>query len=96
MERLINGLNDRDWNWWPLVAWRPEKRELIGPALVLRMTLCFGTVSGALILVVWWRSGGAISVSSVVIALLFGWGLYALLFQSIFAWAWNRRARRLR
>ena len=94
LERLSNGLADRDWLWWPLVRLRPARAAPFTMARAL--ALAFATVLGGVGVVSAYRWSddwpNPIDVLAVVGAIAFV--LVGALFAAV-AHFWSRRARRL-
>jgi hypothetical protein len=101
LENFMNQLNDMDWGWWPLLSVRPPKDQYMSNLVLLKLALFYGSIIGALFLsvVITWAvealTFGEI-LSAAIICLLLGWTLAFITYKITIAYAWNRRARRLR
>lgn len=94
LERVSNGLADRDWLWWPFVAWRPARERRM--TALRTFALAAFTVAAALgaVSAYRWATGwpNPLDVLALVGAVAFA--IVGALFGGV-AWFWNRRARRL-
>ena len=49
LEKLMNWLSDMDWSWWPFLFLRPRKDEVMTNLIVLKISLCSGTIGGLIL-----------------------------------------------
>ena len=101
LEKFMNWLNDMDWGWWPLLSLRPPKDQDMNNLMLLKLALFYGSIIGMLFLIVvvigvveTLTLGEILSVA--IVCLLLGWILAFMTYKITIAYAWNRRARRLR
>ena len=111
LERMINAMEDPDWAWGPLLAFRPPKQVRMDQKYWLRFwlpLLLASTLIGDLFMpIAWMVSSGTTSVSPGFFPYylsLFRWfvvraslAFFIVLGLALLAitWAWNRRADRL-
>jgi hypothetical protein len=101
LEEFMNRLTDMDWGWWPILGLRlPKDRDMDNPVL-LRLSLLYGSIVGALFLSVFVIGATEMLTTgdvifAVVFCMLLGWILFFVIYKTTFAYFWNRRARRLR
>lgn len=95
LEQALNRVSDQDWSWWPLLALRPASYEPVTPGILFRLLVCFGALSGAVIVLLLLAYQVPVTPLRVVFSLLFGGFGYLLIYGGSFVWAWNRRAARL-
>jgi hypothetical protein len=105
LENFVNRLNDMDWGWRPVLSLRPPKDRDMDNRLLIKLTLIFGSAVGVLfstliLFVEVTTGGGNITPGSILSDFLcclpVGWILFFPVFKLVFAYFWNRRARRLR
>ena len=95
IEDFMNKLTDMDGGWWPFVFLRPPKNKGMDNALLLKLSLFFGTVIGILIVLDRIATTHRATVKVVGLALFLGWVIFFVLYKCTFAYCWNRRAKRL-
>jgi hypothetical protein len=96
LEVIMNSLTDKDWGWQPFLFLRPRRDEDIDNSTLLKMSLCYGPLIAALVLVVRFILREPVTISSAAICVLFCCAAFFIGYKFTFAISWNRRARRLR
>ena len=96
LEDFMNRLTDMDSGWWPFLYLRPETSQLMDNRILLKMSIYFGPLYGAILsfLPVLFKRA-EFSLSSVVASAVIVTILFFPLYKYTFALFWNRRARRL-
>ncbi len=96
IENFMNALTDMDWGWWPVLFLRPAKDTEIDNGTLLKLSLVFGSIVGALFSLLIFLRSGVIALGALSLAFLLGWLLFFIGYKVTFVYFWNRRARRLR
>lgn len=96
LERIMNGLTDADWGWWPVVFLRPPRDRDIDTPVLLKMTCVFGVGAGMIGVSLMASNGIALNATRVLLSLLVGCLGFFFVYRVTFARFWNRRAKRLR
>ena len=95
LEKFSTWLTDMDWQWWPVLHWRPPKNRLMNQFLVMKLTATFGSVLGLGTFLIFYLPLWSLSWELVLAgSMVYGWIFFSLLFEST-VFFWNRRARRL-
>src|SRR5208283_132579 len=94
LENILNWQADQDWAWWPVVSWRPAKKNFYTHSLVFKQMLLVGPFLTLCLLLLVYLSPRLNLVVLWVFGLSWIWVGSTLLFY-IFRFAWNRRATRL-
>ncbi len=96
IENFMNTLTDMDWGWWPVLSLRPTKDKDIDNVIVLKMTLIYGSIAGALSALLISLLSGGITLGVLSFAFPLAWLLFFIGYKVTVVYFWNRRARRLR
>ena len=96
IEAFMNKMTDIDWGWWPVLFLRPAKDKDIDNAILLKLSLVFGSFIGVFFLAMFFVRTRAIAITSILFFMLLGWVLFFLINKVTFVYVWNRRASRLR
>ena len=96
LQKKMNQLSDADWGWWPLLGLRPKKETPMSSALVLGLTLTFGSVAAVVILAVCLLRHGSLSTEAISMCVPLTWLFYFVIYRITFARAWNVRAEELK
>jgi hypothetical protein len=95
LERLANWLNDRDAEWWPFLFMRPPPEHPITSLRVAALAVLYGAPAGAFADAWIALSGGSSRVHVLLVPLLVT-AAFFVAFRVTLAFAWNRRASRMR
>jgi hypothetical protein len=96
LEGFANEMSDRDADWWPFLALRPDKDARMSTPRVALLAILYGSMLGAIFQLIaalarWpWAVTQPLATPIVLSAVLF------VVYRLTFAWAWNRRAERLK
>lgn len=96
IESFMNKLTDMDWGWWPVLFLRPAKEKDIDNIILLKLSLVFGSIVGAILLLMVFLATRTLTSGIFIISILLGWSLFFVTYKATFVYFWNRRARRLR
>jgi hypothetical protein len=96
IDNWMNWLSDQDWSWWPLKSMRPLKNSEIDDLRLLKMSCAIAPLMAVLILIPSWGMTNLVGLKLIVSVLGLTFGSFFLVYKLTFAYAWNRRARRLR
>ena len=96
LDAFLNRLADTDFGWWPFLRLRPARHERMGTRCLLRMSLHYGALMGAVIYA-WYVFVGFLPLSPIWPIACVGASVafFFIVVRSTFAIAWNRRAARL-
>ncbi|MGV3494728.1 MAG: hypothetical protein ACO1OY_12720 [Ramlibacter sp.] len=96
LSAFLNHLADANAGWWPFLHLRPDRHQRMDTRCLLRMSLHYGTLMGAVIYA-WYVFVGFLPLSPIWPIACVGASV-AFFFVAVrytFAVAWNRRAARL-
>ncbi len=93
LERAVNEVSDKDWNWWPFLWLRPAQHERLSLRRLASMAVLYGLPLGGVLALALGRTE-ARAQAPFVLALvpLFMFFLASVIIGPM----WNRRAARLR
>jgi hypothetical protein len=95
-ENFMNRLTDMDSGWWPFLYLRPDKSQLIDNRRLLKMSVYFGPLYGAILsLLPFLLKRGEFSLIFVMANVIAMTALFFFFYKYTFALFWNRRARRM-
>lgn len=94
-EKMVNDLSDKDREWWPFVALRPERDQPMKNRVVFVLAALYGAMFGVLFNILGAALGVEVAVAQPYLPPLILSMVLFVAYKYSFAWAWNRRAQRI-